>query len=143
VRLRGRRRRRRGSGRRDGRARRDERLGPLGDRDLDAEGGGKIATFEVTATISPPSADIQPAAIHRVTCAEYDPQIPEGASLEQIFDAVSATAEDELGEVRDGKVRTTVPESLADRLTGEYSLIVHGPSPPYRPAVCGDIPRRD
>ena len=101
---------------------------------------GKIETFEVAVTVSPPSPDIQPAAIHRVTCAEYDPDIPEGASLDEIFAAVSATAEDELGEVRDGRARATVPEALADRLTGGYALMVHGPSPPYEPVVCGDIP---
>jgi hypothetical protein len=104
---------------------------------------GEIPTFEVTITLSPPSRDVQPAAIHRVTCGEYDPKIAADASLDEIFAAVSATAEDELGEVRGGKARVTVAESLADRLTGDYSLIVHRPSPPYQPVVCGVIPARE
>jgi hypothetical protein len=104
---------------------------------------GTIATFEVTLTVTPPSADAQLAAIHRVTCDEYDPKIPADASLDEIFEAVSATSEDELGEVRKGKARATVPGSLADRATGAYSIMVHSPSPPYTPVACGDIPAHE
>lgn len=104
---------------------------------------GTIATFEVTISLSPPSGTPQLAAIHRVTCGEYEPKIPEDASSEEIFDAVSATSEDELGEVRGGSEKATVPGSLADRQTGMFSIIVHRPSPPFTPVVCGDIPARE
>jgi hypothetical protein len=103
-------------------------------------GEGTIATFEAMVTITPPSENPQLAAIHEVLCAEYDPDIPADATLDEIFEAVSATVADELGEVRNGKLTTTVPGSLAKRITGEYSLIVHDNAPPYRPVACGDIP---
>jgi hypothetical protein len=101
---------------------------------------GTIATFEVAITLSPPSEEPHVAAIHRVTCDDYDPKIPEGASTDEVFDAVSATSEDELGEVRDGSGRATVPGALEERQTGGFSIMVHSPSPPYTPVVCGNIP---
>jgi hypothetical protein len=104
---------------------------------------GTIATFEVTLTVTPRSAQAQLAAIHRVTCDDYDPKIPADASLDEIFEAVIATREDELGEVREGKARANVPGSLADRMTGAYSVIVHSPSPPYTPVACGNIPAHE
>jgi hypothetical protein len=101
-----------------------------------------IATFQAAVTVTPPSENPQLAAIHSVTCSEYDPHIPAGASLQEIFDAVSATAVTELGEVRRGKAMKTAAGSLAERTTGEYSIIVHDNAPPYQPVACGDIAER-
>jgi hypothetical protein len=101
---------------------------------------GAIPTFQAMVTLAPPSENPQLAAIHNVLCADYDPEIPKDATLDEIFDAVSADVADELGEVRDGELTATVPGALAKRTTGEYSLIVHDNAPPYTPVACGDIP---
>jgi hypothetical protein len=101
---------------------------------------GTIPTFEAVVTVTPPSPNPQLVAIHRVTCGRYDPEIPAGASLDVIFEAVSETTVNELGEVREGKTRTTASGSLAERTKGGHSIIVHDNAPPYRPVACGDMP---
>jgi hypothetical protein len=101
---------------------------------------GAIATYQAVVTVEPSSENPQLAAIHEVLCTDYDPEIPADATLDEIFDAASATVADELGEVRDGTLTATAAGSLTERTTGDYSLIVHDNAPPYSPVACGDIP---
>jgi hypothetical protein len=101
---------------------------------------GAIPTFEAVVTLGPPSENPQLAAIHAVLCADYDPEIPDDATLDEIFEAASATVADELGEVRDGMLRATAPGSLAERTTGDYSINVHDPAKGFETVACGDIP---
>jgi hypothetical protein len=87
-------------------------------------------------TVSPPAATPQFAPIHAVTCAEYASVVgPEATPVE-----IEGTAVNTVVDVRDGKSTTTVPGSLADRTTGEFSIIVHEPDAPYAAVACGDIP---
>lgn len=96
------------------------------------ESEGSIDTFTATVTVIPPSKTSQFVAIHSVPCAEYHPEIPEGASLEEIVEAMSVTLDTELTQLRDGKSTTTVGGALEDKLTGEYSIIAGDPTPPLR-----------
>jgi hypothetical protein len=116
------------------------RSGYTGTATLTPREEGSIPTFEAVVTVTPTSDAVQLVAIHEVRCSEYDPDIPGDASTEEIFEAVTATSVDELGEVREGEARATVPGSLAERTTGEYALFVHESAPPFTPVACGDIP---
>jgi hypothetical protein len=96
------------------------------------EGGG-IPTFEAVVNLTPPLDASLPAHIHNVTCAEYATEIKTQEEIE-------ASIESTLTDVRNGESTTTVPGSLEEVTTGEFSINVHDPAKAFETVACGDIP---
>lgn len=97
-----------------------------------AEGDG-IPTFEAVVKLTPASDASLPAHIHNVTCAVYAAEIKTQEEIE-------ASIEKVLDDVRNGQSTTTVPGSLDELTTGEYSINVHDPAKAFETVVCGDLP---
>jgi hypothetical protein len=107
--------------------------GQSGTATLTQVGEGAIPTLEVVISLTPPTDASMPAHIHKVTCAEYEAELD---TVEEIMASIQSF----LTDVRNGESKSTVPGSLEERTTGEYSINVHDPARASETVVCGDIP---
>jgi hypothetical protein len=94
---------------------------------------GAIPTFEAVVRMTPATDASLPAHIHNVNCAAYATEIKTEEEIE-------ASIESALTDVRNGESRTTVPGSLDELTTGDYSINVHDPAKGFETIACGDIP---